>query len=99
MIVKEYTITIRVEAMTNDDFPSINGLINGLNDGLPDDWFSRVEGDDFSIQGWTYNEVNNPKYIGVRDSTDGIATWDEVAAAADELMGMSGQLDQMGEST
>ncbi len=31
MIVKEYTITIRVEAMTNDDFPSINGLINGLN--------------------------------------------------------------------
>ncbi len=73
MIVKEYTITIRVEAMTNDDFPSIDGLVNGLNDGLPDDWFSRVEGDDFSIQGWIYNEVNNPKYIGLKDSTDGIA--------------------------
>ena len=90
MIVKEYTITIRVEAMTNDDFPSINGLINGLNDGLPDDWFSRVESDDFSIQGWTYNEINNPKWIGIKDH-DGIATWDEIDAAAQQMRNLMDQ--------
>ncbi len=81
MIIKEYTVIIRVHAETNDDFPSINGLVNGLNDGLPDDWFSMTEGDDFYIDGWEYKEVNNPKWI----SHDTPTTWDEVQAAAELL--------------
>jgi hypothetical protein len=63
MIVKEYTIIVTVEAERNEDFPSIDGFVNGLNDGLPDDWFSNVEGDEYAIKGWHYQEVNNPKWI------------------------------------
>ena len=63
MIIKEYTVIIRIKAHINEDFPSINGLVNGLNDGLPDDWFSATEGDGFYIDGWEYKEVNNPRYI------------------------------------
>ena len=66
MMIKEYTITIRVRARYFEDFPSIDGLVNGINDGLPDDWFSDTEGDEFAIDGWVYSETNNPKYVGVR---------------------------------
>ena len=72
MIVKEYTIIVRVHALVNDDFPSIDGLVNGINDGLPDDWFSMTEGNNYYIHGWEYKEVNNPKYIGPSDSIEGL---------------------------
>ena len=63
MIIKEYTIHIRIQAERDKDFPSVDGLVNGLNDGLSNDWFSMAEGDDFSIYQFTYEEANNPQLI------------------------------------
>ncbi len=63
MMIKEYTITVRVKARRFEDFPSIDGLVNGINDGLPDDWFSTSEGNDYAIVSFLYSEANNPKYL------------------------------------
>lgn len=63
MIAKEYTIVITIKGPWNEDFPSINALVNGLNDGLPDDWFSSTEGDDYWIDRWDYEEANNPVVV------------------------------------
>ena len=63
MIIKEYTIVVTVAAEYNEAFPSIEGFVGGLNDALPDDWFSPTEGDDYSIEKWHYKEVNNPEWI------------------------------------
>jgi len=65
--VKEYTIVVRVTATDMQEFPSIDGFVNGLNDALPDDWFSATEGDDYAIDGWQYDEANNPEYLGSRE--------------------------------
>ena len=91
MIVKEYTVIIRVEAEHNDDFPSITALVSGINDGLPKEWFS-MEGDAFEITGWQFPEVNNPKYIGIKDPTDDVTTWGDVSAAADTMMRLANEM-------
>ena len=64
--IKEYTVTIRVATEDPDEFPSIDNLVNGMNDGLPDDWMSATEGDDYWIDAWVFGETNNPRYVGTR---------------------------------
>ena len=58
MIYKSYIVTVVLGAYKEEDLPSINTLVNGINDGLPDDWFSRAEGDDFYIAHFRYDELD-----------------------------------------
>jgi hypothetical protein len=57
---KRYIIEVIVLALDDQEYPSVNGLVNGINDGLHDDWFTLQEGDPFRIVGFEYHEANNP---------------------------------------
>lgn len=46
---RTYLVAIAVEAATEDDLPSPQGILNGIRDGLPEPWFTEGDGDDFFI--------------------------------------------------
>ena len=60
---RRYTIEIVIVALRDHEYPSINSLVNGINDGLHDDWYTLMEGDEFRIDRFDYDEANNPEEI------------------------------------
>jgi len=47
--VEAFTITVVLNDHTGEGLPTTHALIEGLKDGLPDDWFTAYGGDHYSI--------------------------------------------------
>jgi hypothetical protein len=46
---RTYVITFTVVANDPDEFPTAQGFVDGIRDGLPEAWFDTGEGDEFAI--------------------------------------------------
>jgi len=59
MKARRYTIEVVLVALRDHKYPSVEELINGINDGLPKAWFTLMEGDEYRIDRFEYDNYAN----------------------------------------